>query len=251
MRAENPANTNIQSWGGQTLALWEAALPCKIDPATLAYEGVETFDGALPSGGLTVTSGIQGIDRALGLGVGFTAHPREDRRRARMVGWSWAAPLAGDSLQIELREWDTASGQVVHTVPATLPSAIAPHDFALTDNWCALGACRAPLPMIQRVPAARSACTPPRMEDAPMQVCLRPQCHGAQGGRLCAGLVWPGRSAPDYGRGGCAEACAEARRRVRGQATAHDSHRRPLLCDPCVGLSPPHAHGGSLHAPPP
>ena len=54
---KNPANTNVQCWGGRCLALWEAALPCRIDPATLAYECAETFDGLLPDGGLTVTRG--------------------------------------------------------------------------------------------------------------------------------------------------------------------------------------------------
>ena len=42
---KNPANTNVQSWGGKLLALWEAALPCRIDPDTLEYVGRETFDG--------------------------------------------------------------------------------------------------------------------------------------------------------------------------------------------------------------
>ena len=91
---KNPANTNVQSWGGKCLALWEAALPSRIEPRTLAYAGAETFDGLLADGGMTVTSGVDpSIDRALGLGVAFTAHPREDRVAGRFIGWSWAAPL--------------------------------------------------------------------------------------------------------------------------------------------------------------
>jgi carotenoid cleavage dioxygenase-like enzyme len=102
----------------------------------LAYQGAETFDGMLASGGLTVTTGLgEGVDRALGLGVAFTAHPREDRKRGRMVGWSWAAPLAGDQLQIKIMEWDFTTGAVLHETRASLPSAIAPHDFAITDNY--------------------------------------------------------------------------------------------------------------------
>jgi len=136
---KNPANTHVAvSWGGKCLALWEAALPCRIDPATLDYLGVETFDGAgdLPNGGLTITTGLgSDFDRAIGAGVGFTAHPREDRKRRRMVGWTWAATLAGDSLPATIREWDSASGELLHTTPVTLPTALAPHDFALTDNW--------------------------------------------------------------------------------------------------------------------
>lgn len=132
---KNPANTNVQSWGGKLLALWEAALPCRINPRTLEFEDVETFGGVLPSGGLTVTTGLgRDFDRSLGLGVAFTAHPREDRKRKRVVGWSWAAPVVGDDLAITLYEWDSRSGEVVHETEASLPSAIAPHDFALTDS---------------------------------------------------------------------------------------------------------------------
>lgn len=133
---KNPANTNVQSWGGKLLALWEAALPCRIDPDTLEYVGRETFDGLLPDGALTVASGIgPEVDASLGLGVAFTAHPREDRKRGRVVGWSWAAPLVGSSLSVTVHEWDAASGALLASTPTALPSAIAPHDFALTDSW--------------------------------------------------------------------------------------------------------------------
>jgi all-trans-8'-apo-beta-carotenal 15,15'-oxygenase len=133
---KNPANTNVQCWGGKTLALWEAALPCRIDPASLAYEAPETFDGLLPDGALTVTSGLgEDVDRILGLGVAFTAHPREDPKRKRMVGWSWAAPLAGENLAVSISEWDSQSGAVLHTTKTTLPSRVAPHDFAITESW--------------------------------------------------------------------------------------------------------------------
>ncbi|EOD18175.1 hypothetical protein EMIHUDRAFT_447970 [Emiliania huxleyi CCMP1516] len=133
---KNPANTNVQSWGGKLLALWEAALPCRIDPDTLEYVGRETFDGLLPDGALTVASGIgPEVDASLGLGVAFTAHPREDRKRGRVVGWSWAAPLVGSSLSVTVHEWDAASGALLASTPTALPSAIAPHDFALTDSY--------------------------------------------------------------------------------------------------------------------
>lgn len=135
---KNPANTHvIVGMGGKCLALWEAAPPCRIDPKTLEYVGVETFEGqaALPAGGLTVTTGVAPIDHMLGVGRAFTAHPREDRTRGRMVGWSWAAPLVGDDLSVKLHEWDMASGELLHTTETTLPSPLAPHDFALTDNW--------------------------------------------------------------------------------------------------------------------
>ena len=135
---KNPANTHIAvSWGGKCLALWEAALPSRIDPATLNYVGVETFDGAgdFPDGSLTVTTGSRQVDAAVGAGVAFTAHPREDRKRNRMVGWTWAAPMVGTELAITICEWDATSGKLLHSTEESLPSPIAPHDFALTDNW--------------------------------------------------------------------------------------------------------------------
>ena len=135
---KNPANTHVAvSWGGKLLALWEAAMPCRIDPKTLKYTGVETFEGEgdFVAGGLTVTTGIEALDRSAGLGQAFTAHPREDRKRGRMVGWTWQAPMVGDELLIKIHEWDAESGKLVHSVATTLPSPIAPHDFALTDNW--------------------------------------------------------------------------------------------------------------------
>lgn len=135
---KNPANTHvIVGMGGKCLALWEAAAPCRIDPKTLEYIGVETFEAeaALPAGGLTVTTGLPAVDEAIGVGRAFTAHPREDRKRGRMVGWSWAAPLVGDRLSVRLHEWDMASGNLLHTTDTYLPSPLAPHDFAITDNW--------------------------------------------------------------------------------------------------------------------
>ncbi|KOO36613.1 retinal pigment epithelial membrane protein, partial [Chrysochromulina tobinii] len=122
-------------WGGKLLALWEAALPVRLDPHTLDYMSKETFDGALPDGWATVTSGAEAIDRGLGLGVAFTAHPREDRKRGRMVGWSWAASVGREELAATLYEMDTISGKILATTPVKLPAAVAPHDFAITDNY--------------------------------------------------------------------------------------------------------------------
>jgi all-trans-8'-apo-beta-carotenal 15,15'-oxygenase len=135
LKLKNPANTNVQMWGGKLLALWEAALPVRLDPHTLDYMSKETFDGALPDGWATVTSGAEAIDRGLGLGVAFTAHPREDRKRGRMVGWSWAASVGREELAATLYEMDTISGKILATTPVKLPAAVAPHDFAITDNY--------------------------------------------------------------------------------------------------------------------
>ncbi|KAL1510135.1 hypothetical protein AB1Y20_006467 [Prymnesium parvum] len=133
---KNPANTHVVLHGGVCLALWEAALPSRIDPHTLAYEGTEDFGGALKPGWLSVTSGLgEAADSALGLGEAYTAHPREDRARGRMVGWSWAAPAVGDDLAVKILEFDLKTGEVLRSTAAALPAVVAPHDFALTANW--------------------------------------------------------------------------------------------------------------------
>ena len=76
---KNVANTNVQSWGGRLLALWEAALPCRLEPSSLRFEGLETFGDTLPDGGMTVTSGVPAIDQARHL-------PRPTRRSSRSGG---------------------------------------------------------------------------------------------------------------------------------------------------------------------
>ena len=63
------------------------------------------------------------------------AHPREDRKRGRMVGWTWAAPMVGSTLAVTVYEWETRGGALLVTTQVELPTPIAPHDFALTDNW--------------------------------------------------------------------------------------------------------------------
>ena len=124
MGVKNVANTNVQRWGGKTLALWEAAAPCSIDPETLAYQGVETFGGLLSEGTLMsgVSTGSSAVDGALGVGRAFTAHPRVDRSAGAVVGWSWAAPIVGDKLSTHIYEWDVATGELMHTTVTDLPS---------------------------------------------------------------------------------------------------------------------------------
>ena len=87
LQLKHPANTNVQSWGGQLYALWEAGLPIRMNPETLASEGMDDLGGVLrgPTGeaasGLTLSTGVERIDRAAGLAQGFTAHPHIDVRR--------------------------------------------------------------------------------------------------------------------------------------------------------------------------
>jgi len=245
---KNPANTNVQSWGGKLLALWEAALPCRIDPDTLEYVGRETFDGLLPDGALTVASGIgPEVDASLGLGVAFTAHPREDRKRGRVVGWSWAAPLVGSSLSVTVHEWDAASGALLASTPTALPSAIAPHDFALTDSWHADSAASR-----QESEGGRlSLSTPPPRRGRyifalnAMQLNLFPYVLGLTGpvGALrTTGEGGPPRAQPSLPPGrvvATGRRCAGRRsprarpsagRRCGGARAAHGADRGPVLC---------------------
>lgn len=47
---KNIANTNVVHWGGRLLALWEAAEPHRLDPATLETLGLDHLDGVLQAG---------------------------------------------------------------------------------------------------------------------------------------------------------------------------------------------------------
>jgi all-trans-8'-apo-beta-carotenal 15,15'-oxygenase len=50
LRLKNVANTNVLHWGGKLLALWEAAEPHRLDPATLETIGIDYLDGLLNRG---------------------------------------------------------------------------------------------------------------------------------------------------------------------------------------------------------
>ena len=50
IRLKNIANTGVIYWGGKLMALWEAAEPHRLDPATLETLGIDYLDGVLESG---------------------------------------------------------------------------------------------------------------------------------------------------------------------------------------------------------
>jgi len=68
MAVKNVANTNVKMWGGRVYALWEAGLPCRVDPVTLDFKECESFGGALVDGFAAVTTGVAAVDRMLGTG---------------------------------------------------------------------------------------------------------------------------------------------------------------------------------------
>ncbi|HZR81861.1 MAG TPA: carotenoid oxygenase family protein [Candidatus Binatia bacterium] len=106
---KNTANTNIVHHVGRLLALMEAALPTRLDPATLATIGVFDFGGKLAGP--------------------MTAHPKMDPETGEMLffGYSPFPPY----LQYHVVD---ASGALVRSEPIDLawPSMI--HDFAITRD---------------------------------------------------------------------------------------------------------------------
>ncbi|HEY9906641.1 MAG TPA: carotenoid oxygenase family protein, partial [Thermosynechococcaceae cyanobacterium] len=117
-RLKNVANTNILYWGGKLLALWEAAEPHRLDPATLETLGIDYLDGLLHSGSP------------------FAAHP-------------WIDPAAEDgapclvnfalktglSSTITIYEFDSA-GKLKRQYAHSVPGFAFMHDFAITPHHC-------------------------------------------------------------------------------------------------------------------
>jgi all-trans-8'-apo-beta-carotenal 15,15'-oxygenase len=116
LRLKNIANTHVIYWADKLLALWEAAQPHRIDPATLETLGLDDLNGLIPSGG------------------SFTAHPKVDpghHGQPRLVGFS-AKP--GLSTKITLYEFDL-TGSVITQHSHSIPGFAFLHDFALTPNY--------------------------------------------------------------------------------------------------------------------
>ena len=117
---KNVANTNVITLGGRVLALWEAGMPQRVTPETMDYEGNDDLDGCLVDGGLTVSTGLEVVDRLLGLGQAFTAHPRVDPASNRVAGFCWASKFDQSAVLATVREWEQDSGQPVHATPVEL-----------------------------------------------------------------------------------------------------------------------------------
>ncbi|MEB3356214.1 MAG: carotenoid oxygenase family protein [Synechococcales bacterium] len=119
-RVKNIANTNIIYWGGKLLALWEAAQPHRLDPATLATLGLEDLDGVLAGG------------------KAFGAHPWIDpacefaNGEPRLVNFSITPGLSTTITVYELNP----QGQVVQQHAHNVPGFAFIHDFAITPNYC-------------------------------------------------------------------------------------------------------------------
>jgi all-trans-8'-apo-beta-carotenal 15,15'-oxygenase len=119
LRLKNIANTNILYWGDKLLALWEAAEPHRLDPATLDTLGLEFLDGLLKPGD------------------SFSAHPRIDPRcemdsqRPCLVNF---AIKPGLSSTLTLFEF-APTGQLLRRHDHSIPGFCFIHDFAITPHY--------------------------------------------------------------------------------------------------------------------
>ncbi len=119
LRLKNIANTNVIYWGHKLLALWEAAEPHRLDPATLETLGLDYLDGILTPG------------------QAFSAHPRIDpsceldQGEPCLVNFSIKTGL---SSQITLLEM-SPRGQLLRRHTHTIPGFAFIHDFTITPNY--------------------------------------------------------------------------------------------------------------------
>ena len=134
---KNPANTHVVPWGDSLLALYEAGLPYRIDPYTLATLAPVEIDG-LPVQGVIPRSRWEAVQRLASGQAAVTAHPRIDPVRDRLVIWEWqvkAQPGRPSSLHIDIREYDR-SWTLQDSFHYAMPGAtVNPHDFALTPSY--------------------------------------------------------------------------------------------------------------------
>lgn len=140
---KNTANTQVISFGGKLLALFEAGLPHAIDPDTLETLGEDTMGGMLHVG-LPVKLGGPGSpmqDYApdfLG-GDAHTAHPNVCPKTGHLIGWHWAQLPLEKGLQITLTEWSSKGFTLVASKTFVIQACeLAPHDMALTENYVVL-----------------------------------------------------------------------------------------------------------------
>ncbi len=119
LKLKNIANTNVIYWGGKLLALWEAAEPHRLDPATLATLGIDYLDGLLQPGDA------------------FGAHPWVDPASALDAGEPCLLNFAikpGLSSKITVYEF-AADGQLCRQNATTVPGFCFIHDFAITPQY--------------------------------------------------------------------------------------------------------------------
>jgi all-trans-8'-apo-beta-carotenal 15,15'-oxygenase len=113
LRFKNPANTNVIYQGDKLLALWEASAPYRLNPATLATEGIETF-----AGGISASQP-------------FTAHPRRDPHTGDLIAFGVRAAQNSTLLFYRL----DSRGRLVEKRDYRLRGFAFLHDFVWTPRY--------------------------------------------------------------------------------------------------------------------
>lgn len=118
LNIKNIANTQVLYWGGQLLALWEAARPYRLDPTTLDTLGEADLGGKLAPG------------------AAFSAHPRivagTKGESPRLVNFGLRVALGTTLTLYEMN----VVGQILEQYDYALPGFAFIHDFAVTPNYC-------------------------------------------------------------------------------------------------------------------
>lgn len=140
---KNTANTQVIAFGGKVLALWEAGMPYRLDPATLKTIGQESLEGTKCESGKQPVNYIPGLPEKfqpsiLG-GKAHTAHPKMCPRTGHLVGWTWAQNPMDGSMEVTFTEYDSDGFRVVASGTHVLEGvALTPHDMVLTEHYILL-----------------------------------------------------------------------------------------------------------------
>ena len=105
---KNAANTNVISWEGQLLALWEGGLPTAVDPETLATVGTTDLGQVIPAA--------------------FSAHPHQVGDTLFNFGVRY-----GRETLLDVFAWRKGAAPT-RLATHTLPRATMLHDFIATDR---------------------------------------------------------------------------------------------------------------------
>ncbi|MCU0534382.1 MAG: carotenoid oxygenase family protein [Hydrococcus sp. Prado102] len=120
LKLKNIANTNVIYWGGKLLALWEAAEPHRLDPATLETLGLDYLDGLLEPGDA------------------FSAHPwvdpscEMDGGEPCLVNYSIKTGLSSTITIFEFND----DGKLLRRHAHSIPGFCFIHDFVITPHYC-------------------------------------------------------------------------------------------------------------------
>jgi all-trans-8'-apo-beta-carotenal 15,15'-oxygenase len=120
LKVKNIANTNVIYWGDKLLALWEAAVPYRLDPSNLDTIGVDYLDGLLQPG--DSLSAHPWIDPSCEL----------DKGESCLVNFSIKP---GSSSKINVFEF-SPHGKLLRRYSHTVPGFCFIHDCVITPHYC-------------------------------------------------------------------------------------------------------------------